>query len=221
MKRFTIMLMICALMMSLLFSACGTTDNTDDGDIGMTNADSQGDLIVEPVPITAKTYDEYQALLIEWKEQLPENFDHFDNFVYFGEFQEFRTWHLFAKNGYQYDIVDQAQIELILHVNYTDKWAEIVNSEELSDSDINPTDMRTLPSKQKGTYEINGLTYHYAMGELLAISWSKDGKYYTIAAGGDKKNYPIEASTMYAKLLNIQAEAYPLMCTLLLKYEKS
>lgn len=216
MKRFTIVLMLCALMMSLLLSACGTTDNTDDGDIGMTNAESQGDPSVEHAFITAKTYDEYQALILQ-QERLPENFDHFDNFAYLGEFQEFRTWHPFAKVGYHYDIVDQAQIELKLSVRSQGGWAE---KADLSDTDINPTDMRTLPSKQKGTYEINGLTYHYAMGELLCISWWRDGMYYALSPEL-KGDYPIEASTVYAKLLNIQGEDYPLMCALLLSYEKS
>ena len=208
MKRFTIVLMICALMVSLLFSACDSADDID-GDVGMANTVGQNDITIEYNATVAESYDEYQSLILQL--QLPGEFDHFENFAYFGEFKRFIIYPMQSIDNYLYGIVDQAQIELLLHINNKDKWPAL---EKLSDTDINPVDMRTLPSKQRGEYEVNGLTYHYAMGELLYISWWRDGKYYELSPE-IKGDYPIEASTVFAKLLNIQGEDYPLMCWLL------
>ena len=224
MKRFAIMLMICALMMSLLFSACGRSEVNGD-DIVMPNNGDHDDTLGCDVFMTAFSYEEYQALIQQWQLwwqmewPLPEDFKYFEDFAYLGEFESFHAQPPLGRIYYRYHILDQAQIGLILHIKRK-PYESKIETEKLSGTDINPTDMRTLPSKQKGTYEINGLTYHYAMGELLYISWWRDGMYYELSSelNGD---YPIEASTVYAKLLNIQAEAYPLMCTLLLKYEKS
>ena len=213
MRKTVSLISVLVLLVTLLFSACDSADDIDgdvtDGDIGISNTDGQNDIHINYGSTSAKTLEEYQALI--QKLQLPEEFDHFDNFAYFGEFERFVICPQISVDDYQYGIVDQAQVELMLHVNCEDKWPVL---EKLSDTDINPVDMRSLPSKQRGEYEINGLTYYYAMGELLAIAWSRDGKYYYVAPDS-AKDYPIEASTVFAKLLNIQGKTYPLMCWLL------
>ncbi|MBO5323685.1 MAG: hypothetical protein J6A88_06265 [Oscillospiraceae bacterium] len=209
MRKNVSLLSALVLLVTLLLSACVTSEDIDAGDITMPNNGDEYNMPSKDFMLIADSYEEYQALILQ--HQLPEGFDHFNNFAYLGEFKEYRGYVPLVCGYYYYKIVDQAQIELKLYIAKEDQWSK---SETLSDTDINPVDMRTLPSKQRGEYEVNGLTYHYAMGELLYISWWRDGKYYELSPE-IKGDYPIEASTVFAKLLNIQGEDYPLMCWLL------
>lgn len=212
MRKTVRLLSVLVLLVTLLLSACVKSEDIDASDITMPNNGDEYNMPSKNFMLIADSYEEYQALLIERLEQLPEGFDHFDNFAYLGEFKEYHGYVPLSSGYYYYEIVDQAQIELKLYIERKALWPEM---EKLSDTDINPTDMRSLPSKQKGTYEINGLTYRYAMGRLSRITWTRGGKYYSLSTYIDVRDYPIEASTVFAKLLNIQGEDYPLMCWLL------
>ncbi len=161
------------------------------------------DLIIDYVS-KSYTYDEYKEFLKS--ADLPDDFVSYSDLSHFGELDWFSYVPYFHFDAYHYHIIDKQGYEFFINVERKYETPEYIDKYPLLDaSQINPSDMRSLPSGEKGRYIIGNMTYWYLSGKLNAIRWHQDGMYFELSVCDPGfAEYPLDANTTIAKLLRIQ-----------------
>ena len=161
------------------------------------------DLIIDYVSKTY-TYSEYKEFLKS--ADLPEDFVFYSDLSHFGELDRFSYIPFFDFDAYHYFVTDKKGYDFFIEVERKYEIPEYIDKYPLLDaSQINPSDMRTLPSGDNGRYVIANMTYWYRSGRLTTIRWHQDGMHFALGLSESHfAEYPLDANTTIAKLLRIQ-----------------
>ena len=161
------------------------------------------DLIIEYDPKTY-TYDEYEEFLKST--DLPDDFVFYSDLSHFGELGWFSHPRFLDFDAYHYFIIDKKGYDFFIDVKRKYEIPEYIDKYPLLDaSQINPSDMRTLPSGDNGRYVIANITYWYQSGRLTAIRWHQNGMHFELGLSESRfAEYPLDANTTIAKLLRIK-----------------
>ena len=203
-----LLMIVCVAMMT-----CACESNSE-SNVPYTNQTES--LIVDRPLFTIEDYEEYLSFLE--LTDLPADFVTFDSLQIFGSFENFVDLTDLLNsdepyNCYSYSVIDENGYRYSIDVSREER---LVTSDVLNRDDINLSDMRILSSKQRGVYTINGFTYRYVNGRLSSIRWYSQGMHYALfISAKDFEDYPIESSTPFAKLVNINDDSTLLMDYLL------
>lgn len=194
----------------LILTACSGVFETE---TKITDTQHTEFLITDSPLLYIDTYEDYLSLLEST--ELPADFVEYSCLNCFGSFDGFVdiSGPLNRYNCYMYSFVDTNNFSYYAYVSRENKLEiETVLSQDY----INLADMRILPSNLTGKYTMNGFTYYYVSGRLFAIGWSNEELYYSVGFDVKKfSDYPIEALTPLALLVNIRDESISFMNELL------
>ena len=168
-----------------------------------TSGEGSNNVIVDPRPFGC--YDglaNYETFMEKYT--MPDGFVRYEDISEFGEIYSM----YFVSNGYkgdysiyEYWFIDKhgRGIGLCIYQNKDDYEPFIVG--ELTDEDINATDMQQTNYGKKGIYEIDGIKYQYSKsGKLYGISWTAAGIGYLLYG----EYMPSSQETIVQKLLNLE-----------------
>lgn len=209
--KITVFLMIvCAVLM---ISACAQSPQSNVTGSSQTESSQTESLLADEYLFTIDDYDEYLSFLDST--DLPADFVTADLLEIFGPFAIFvdvSDWRDISGpyNYYNYCMIDEDGYRYSFDISRKEQLMP-TDTDVLSQDDVNLSDMRSLPSKTRGAYTINGFTYRYAYGCLISIQWNRQGMYYALVLGNDLKDYPIDSSTPFARLVRIDNESILLM----------
>ncbi len=138
---------------------------------------------------------------------LPENFVFYDQIAPLGSFASCMFLSDVSKKdytSYMYTVVEESGRSLVIQIDQNGRTLNATDT--ISESNINPENMRSLRQNQSGTYTYHGIQYRYTSGDLVSIAWEKNGTVFTIS---HIHSYGYH-STKFAMLLNLEyAESVP------------
>lgn len=174
------------------------------------SGEGNSDIIVYPLSFGCYNgLADYESFMEKYT--MPDGFVRYEDISEFGDINAL----YFTSNGYKgdysryaYYLVDKngREMELLIYQDKDDYEPFIVG--EITDEDINATDMRQLNNGKNGIYEIDGIKYQYSNhGELYGISWTAAGIGYLLNSISDEYLPSTQETTVMQKLLNL-ATAY-------------
>ena len=148
-------------------------------------------------------------------EQLPDTFITYDQIKALGEYGYFQTTDVMCGYYNEYFLIDSAGVQatlVLLHPG-TDCPENTGCNRNSLPVPSGHKDMRTAPQEGHDTYTVDGLTYVYTGEELASIHWTQNGQHfkyglapnpYTDVIAFPFWEYPMDADTFAAKLLNVE-----------------
>lgn len=173
---------------------------------GAVSGDGNSDVFVDFGPFGCYNgLADYERFMEKYT--MPDGFVRYEDVSEFGDINAL----YFTSDGYEgdysryvYCLVDKhgREMGLCIFQNKDDYEPFIVG--ELTNEDINPTDMRQLKEMKNGIYEIDGMKYQYSDGELYGISWTAAGIGYLLRGISDEYLPSTQETTVVQKLLNLE-----------------
>lgn len=181
-----------ALLMCFVAFGCGKNGNASvSGDAEMPNGE---------IPLTTfERYSDYEKFLKT--AELPENFVKYEDIAHFGKFEGYVCLSDVRGGDYSqgfFNLKDSAGEYLGLYVYTMPREKEKVNIIDTVDSD----DLRRVSSGVSGVYTFLDIDYRYVSGELLSMTWVKNGVEYVLIGDSMLSDYPQNSDTVVSKMLD-------------------
>lgn len=188
MRRFLLFILV---FLMCFFSVGCNRGSSDSDDTLLQNGE---------IPLaTFEKYGDYKKFLED--ADLPENFVAYDDIAHFGEFESFVCLSDAREGDYSqsfYNLKDDSGQSLGLYV-YT-KPRETENADIIDNVDSD--DLRHISGGASGVYTLFDVDYRYVSGELLSMTWVKNGVEYVLIGDSMLSDYPQNANTVVSKMLD-------------------
>ena len=190
MKR--LLLFTMALLMCFVAFGCGKNGNASvSGDAEMPNGE---------IPLTTfERYSDYEKFLKT--AELPENFVKYEDIAHLGAFEGLVVLSDAPNGDYSqllYNLKDSAGQSLGLYIYTMSREHENDTVIDAVDSD----DLRRVSSGVSGVYTFLDIDYRYVSGELLSMTWVKNGVEYVLIGDSMLSDYPQNSDTVVSKMLD-------------------
>lgn len=186
-------LLVTVALMCIAFIGCGADSLLPDN----TDVTLPGNI---DVPLTTfENYKDYKNFLRT--SELPDDFVIYDDIAHFGEFEGFVVLSDVQNDDYSqviYNLKDSAGQSLGLYIFTTAREHENDTVIDKVDSD----DLRRISSGAGGVYTLLGVDYRYVSGELLSMTWVKNGVEHVLMGDSMLSDYPQNANTVISKMLD-------------------
>ncbi len=209
MKRFIVLLSALFLLLSLC--ACSASPGSN----GNTETTAALTVNLANTGLPFYSLSELESYLAE--HDLEEDVLSYDKLSAVGAFNNFMFPQVLRNDSgevtvlsysrYIYSFTDAADNSVDIFIKPATPENTAIEIDALSDVDINPLDMRTLPVKTTGFYTYGQIQYVYVDGVLSGIQWTADGLLFSVVTSPSIHQYPLNVETFASSLLTLETAA--------------